>query len=405
MKFTDTVAVAGTRRREDGYLVADARIARTGIQSYLGGEVGRPDMARVRVYRPGAEVFSRETLKSAAHRPVTNDHPPDLVTAENWKQHAVGQTGDEVRGEGIFLRVPLMVSDASAIRDIEAGKRELSAGYTCELDFTPGRTPSGEAYDAIQKNIRLNHVAIVARGRAGAEVRIGDGVPPGLPVGWGAAPHDEAGDQPTKETFAMTPKTVTVDGLSIAVSDEAAAAIDGLARRLAEADDRIAESAAAHLATLAERDAALAARDAEIEALRAGWPGMTNGGANGRANGTVEDTADINARAEARANVIAAARAIARDVRTDGLSDADIRRAVVAARLGEAAIAGRSAAYIDARFDILTEDAGRASADPFARVVAGGVHTHDSASIRDRAYAGMVSLLENAWKPATKGTS
>ncbi len=386
MKFTDTVSVAGTRRREDGYLVADARIARTGIQSYLGGEVGRPDMARVRVYRPGAEVFSRETLKSAAHRPVTNDHPADLVTAENWKEHAVGQTGDEVRGEGIFLRVPLMVSDISAIRDIEAGKRELSAGYTCELDFTPGKTASGEAYDAIQKNIRLNHVAIVARGRAGAAVRIGDGAS----TGWGAAPRENASnaDQPN-ETGAMTSKTVTIDGQAIAVSDAAAAAIDRLSLRLAAADDRIAELAADHIATLAERDAALAAKDAEIEALRAGRP-------------AADRDADINARAEARANLLAAARVLARDLSTDGLSDAEIRRAVVAARLGEAAIAGRSAAYIDARFDILTEDAGRAN-DPFARVVAGGVHTNDSASIRDRAYAGMVSLLENAWKPVPKG--
>ena len=308
MKFTDTVSVAGTRRREDGYLVADARIARTGIQSYLGGEVGRPDMARVRVYRPGAEVFSRETLKSAAHRPVTNDHPADLVTAENWKEHAVGQTGDEVRGEGIFLRVPLMVSDISAIRDIEAGKRELSAGYTCELDFTPGKTASGEAYDAIQKNIRLNHVAIVARGRAGAAVRIGDGAS----TGWGAAPRENASnaDQPN-ETGAMTSKTVTIDGQAIAVSDAAAAAIDRLSLRLAAADDRIAELAADHIATLAERDAALAAKDAEIEALRAGRP-------------AADRDADINARAEARANLLAAARVLARDLSTDGLSDAEI---------------------------------------------------------------------------------
>lgn len=391
MNFTDTVSVAGTRRREDGSLVADARIARTGIQSYLGGEVGRPDMARVRVYRPGAEVFSRETLKSAAHRPVTNDHPPDLVTAENWKEHAVGQTGDEVRGEGIYLRVPLLVSDAAAIRDIEAGKRELSAGYTCELDFTPGRTPSGDAYDAIQKTIRLNHVAIVARGRAGAEVRIGDGVPLPARSSWGAAPRDDAGNSDQlNETESMTQRTMTADGQTIAVSDAAAAAIDRLSLQLAAADDRIAEIAAEHMATLAERDAALAARDAEIEALRAGRQ-------------AADRDADINARAEARAKVIAAARTIARDISIEGLSDADIRRAVVAARLGEAAIAGRSAAYIDARFDILAEDAGRAADDPFARVVAGGVHTHDSASIRDRAYAGMVSLLETAWKPIPKG--
>jgi hypothetical protein len=31
MNFTDAVTVAGTTRRDDGYLVADARIARTGI--------------------------------------------------------------------------------------------------------------------------------------------------------------------------------------------------------------------------------------------------------------------------------------------------------------------------------------------------------------------------------------
>ena len=119
MHFTDTVTVAGTRRRDDGYLVADARIARTGIQNYLGSEVGKPDMAQVRVYRPGSEVFSDETLRSAAHCPVTNDHPDEHVNSRNWKDYAVGQTGDEVTGEGIFIRVPLMVSDESAMTIIE----------------------------------------------------------------------------------------------------------------------------------------------------------------------------------------------------------------------------------------------------------------------------------------------
>lgn len=95
MQFTDAVAVAGTRRRDDGYLVADARIARTGIQLYAGSELGKPEMDVVRVYRPGAEVFSEDTLRSAAHRPVTNDHPPEMVTSANWKRFAVGQTADE----------------------------------------------------------------------------------------------------------------------------------------------------------------------------------------------------------------------------------------------------------------------------------------------------------------------
>ena len=89
MQFTDAVTVAGTRWREDGYLVADARIARTGIQNYLGSEVGKPDMAQVRVYRPGSEVFSDETLRSAAHRPVTNDR-----SCQFQELKAYAQTGD-----------------------------------------------------------------------------------------------------------------------------------------------------------------------------------------------------------------------------------------------------------------------------------------------------------------------
>lgn len=42
--FTDRITVGSTRRTADGYLVADAKVARTGVQEYLGSELGRPDM-------------------------------------------------------------------------------------------------------------------------------------------------------------------------------------------------------------------------------------------------------------------------------------------------------------------------------------------------------------------------
>lgn len=174
MKFTDRVTIAGTRRRDDGYLVADARVARTGIQVYAGWEVGKPEKDTVRVYRPEGEVFARDAMASFAHRPVTNDHPDEQVTADNWKQYSVGNTSDEIARDGQFLRVPLMIADAAAIKAVEDGKRELSAGYTSELKWEDGTTPDGEPYDAIQTNIRANHVAIVHRGRAGNQVRIGD---------------------------------------------------------------------------------------------------------------------------------------------------------------------------------------------------------------------------------------
>ncbi|MBX4889781.1 DUF2213 domain-containing protein [Rhizobium bangladeshense] len=380
MQFTDAVTVAGTRRREDGYLVADARIARTGIQTYLGSEVGKPDMSTVRVYRPGSEVFAEDTLKSAAHRPVTNDHPPQMVTSENWKKFAVGQTSDEITGEGIFIRVPLMVSDEATIKDIEAGKQELSAGYTCDLDFTAGVTPTGDAYDAIQKNIRINHVAVVQHGRAGSKVRIGDA------AAWGISPFTPD-HKPTEEKI-MTLKTVTVDGIPVEVTDQGAVVIGTLQTRLADANTKLADAEKAHQAALAAKDAShakeMAAKDAEIDALKA----------------KVVSDADLDKRVQARADLVSVAKSIAKDVKTEGLTDAAIRKAVVAAKFGDAAVADKADAYIDARFDILVEDA-KKTVDPFARAVADGLHQNDGGDYRaqaEKAKQERNRSLADAWK-------
>lgn len=163
------------RRTADGYLTATPRVARTGIQVYSGAELGRPEMDSVLVYRPEEEVFHKDALASYAYRPVTNDHPPELVTADNWKKYSVGQLGGEVARDGEFVRVPFALMDSNAIKDFESGKRELSCGYTCDLEWTPGVNKAGEMYDAIQRTIRQNHNAMVDAARGGAKLRIGDG--------------------------------------------------------------------------------------------------------------------------------------------------------------------------------------------------------------------------------------
>lgn len=355
MKITDRMQISGVRRREDGYLVADARVARTGVQEYLGREIGMPERDIVRVYRPGAEVFSDATLGSFAHRPVTVEHPREPVTAENWKQHAVGQTADEVGAEGRFIRVPLMVADAAAIKAIEDGKRELSAGYTCDLDWTAGETPEGEAYDAIQRNIRANHVAIVAAGRAGPECRIGDDAG----ATWGAAPII---DPPPKRRPSMSDKlrTVVVDGFSVETTDQGAQAIERLQKQLSDAETKRTESQKAHDAALAAKDGEIAKKDAEIADLKA----------------KVLDDKALAARVEARAKLVSDARKVAPELKIDGLSDAEIRRAAVVAKLGEEAIKGRSEAYIDARFDVEVE-AGGSKPDGLRDALRGGVKAQD----------------------------
>lgn len=179
MQITDALVLdaASVRLTRDGYMVAEARVARTGVQSYRAAELGLADRAAddiVRVWRPADEVFAPEAMASLAHRPMTMDHPAEPVTAANWKRHAIGTTGGDVARDGDTIRVPLTLMDAAAIADVQAGKRELSVGYSCELLFEDGVTPEGEAYDAVQRSIRGNHVAVCQAARGGPRLRIGD---------------------------------------------------------------------------------------------------------------------------------------------------------------------------------------------------------------------------------------
>lgn len=178
--FFDRTELRGTRRSEDGYLMADVLVARTGIQDYLGveidpdNELGLRDKRVVKVYRPEDEVFNLDSVKTYAHRPVTNDHPPIMVNADNWKQFAVGQTGGDVVRDGDWIRVPLVLMDSAMIADVQSGKRQVSMGYYSVIDATPGTAPDGTQYDAVQRKLRMNHLAVVAAGRAGEKARIGD---------------------------------------------------------------------------------------------------------------------------------------------------------------------------------------------------------------------------------------
>lgn len=330
MKITDSVLLGDTRLSDSGYLEAFARTARTGIQQYLGSEVGRPDLQVVNVYRDETEVFSKTALQTFSKIPVTDDHPGQPVTAENWRDVAVGTTGDEVLRDGEYLKIGLKITDARAVKAVQAGKRELSVGYSCELVWEDGVAPDGTPYQARQTQITADHVAIVQRGRAGSRARIGDA--------WGAAPITK--DHKPQEEPPMTLKTVTVDGIPVEVTDQGAVVITTLQQRLADSGKALTDAQAAHVTAIAAKDDALARKDAEIDDLK----------------GKQLTDAQIDARVSARADLIATAKSIA-DADYTGKSDSDIRKAVVIAKLGDAAIAGKPEAYIEARFDILKDEA------------------------------------------------
>lgn len=155
------------RRLDDGRVIVDARLTRTGVFIYH-----RADGSEFREWRPPEEVFAQESMDSFAFAPVTDDHPRDMVTAKNAKKLAVGTVGESVKQDGEYVAAPLTVFDAATVAKMDAGKVELSCGYFADVIVESGVTPQGEKYDAIQRNIRGNHVALVDRGRAGPNVRV-----------------------------------------------------------------------------------------------------------------------------------------------------------------------------------------------------------------------------------------
>ena len=157
-------------RRDDGTLRVAANLTRTGVLSYT-----KPDGSPWKEYRPPSSVFDPQSLSSYGGRPLTIGHRLDAVAANTWREVAVGDVRDDAVPSGRFVRATVQISDAPTVARIDAGELvEVSCGYKCDLDPTPGVSPEGEEYDAVQKNIRLNHVALLPpnRGRAGPDVRL-----------------------------------------------------------------------------------------------------------------------------------------------------------------------------------------------------------------------------------------
>ncbi len=153
---------------DEGYLRVWCKAARVGTQLYTRG-----DGSQVREYRPEDEVANPESLASFGMKAVTLGHPKVLLDTETTKLHQVGHAGSHIRYSDGFVEVALLITDQKAIEAIQRGDaQEVSAGYRVDYDPTPGISPTGESYDGVQRNIRINHIALVEKGRAGRNVRL-----------------------------------------------------------------------------------------------------------------------------------------------------------------------------------------------------------------------------------------
>ncbi|NTG07141.1 DUF2213 domain-containing protein [Rhizobium rhizogenes] len=376
MQFEDKLTLDGAiRRTADGYGVISAKVARAGnVQVYLGSEVGMKDKATVRVYRPESEVFKKDAIASYAGVPVTVGHPKNGVSAETWKDLAVGEVGDDVLRDGEFVRVPMMLRDAKAIKTVEDGVRELSMGYSAEVTFADGETPSGERYDAVMSDFKMNHVAIVAKARGGEELRIGDGADK-----WGASPVNlQTADERTSP-MADTLRKMLVDGLQVETTDAGAAAIEKLMKDLQSSAAKFSDAETTH-------KAAIAAKDEEIGTLKADLK---------KAQDAALKPEDVDRLVADRSALVATVKAIDGKIEIKG-TDADLRRAAVKAKLGHEMVKDASDAEITGMFKAIAKDV--KTVDPFARVVSDGMKPLGDAHTQAAdAWNKSVSDL-NAWR-------
>ncbi|MGL5108106.1 MAG: DUF2213 domain-containing protein [Vibrio ordalii] len=157
---------------EEGFLKVSGRAAKTGIQEYYAHELELTDRepdAVVKVMRFDGDVFKQSALDSYIGCDLTIEHPDEFVNSETFKSESVGLVTSAVR-DGDFVLVDMIVKDQGAIDAIHGGKVELSTGYEC--NYEPA--PQGAGYDFIQRDIRVNHLAITDKARGGSRVRLAD---------------------------------------------------------------------------------------------------------------------------------------------------------------------------------------------------------------------------------------
>lgn len=344
------------RRTSSGYAAMECAVARSGPQEYLAYEMGdafkdRDPNSIIIMYRPDDVIFSDASLASYAHKPLTNDHPPEAVTAANWKKYAIGHTGDEVRQDGKRVRVPMLMADAAAIADVESGKVEWSAGYGVTFDILPdGVAPDGTIADAIVTGQKINHIALVDRGRAGPECRIGDTEHRTMP-------------EPIDGGRQMAEVKMTFDGVPFAVADATAEAVVNKIIQARDAAEKLANERAAEVANLTKDRDTLTGEKVALEQ---------------KVKDAEITPAKLQEMADARAKVIAAAKVIAPNIVTDGKTDAEIRKEAVAAKLGDAATALNDDAVTGA-FAAMTAGAVQ-TADGVATVIGGGLSNVNDAA-------------------------
>ena len=147
----------------EGYLKDKPILTSCGIFEYMDNGKVRREL------RLPEDVFAPESLRSYKGAPVVITHDAGLIDKDNVAENQIGTILSEGERHGDDVVAEIIVHDTDAMKS--AGLKELSLGYNLDLDETPGIW-HGQHYDAIQRHIRINHLALVREARAGEQARL-----------------------------------------------------------------------------------------------------------------------------------------------------------------------------------------------------------------------------------------
>ena len=339
--FADTWALDKSAREFDtnGWPeIKDNPLSKVGIFEYRGSQMSVPDHQRdrvtldrnrmYRVLRPEEELSSPETIDSFKLLPWIDNHvmlgreESGLTRPE--KKGVQGVIGQDVHFKDGTLYGNLKLFSSAMSDLIEAGKKELSCGYRCEYDWTPGNW-RGQPYDAVQRKIRGNHLALVKKGRMGPDVAVLDH-------------SDTVMTFTCDSTFETTTMPETISNTAAAGGSSGGLSLEEMRAKFADFVGKLDEA----LKAAAELKGHLGAEGDSATGGQEGDPAAAEAIANG---------ADKEARDKAARDEEIGFERLLEELKKDGHSEESARKIAAAigrAKYGEKAMAEKSAAAREA---------------------------------------------------------
>ena len=311
MQRFDSVTFAATKTAE-GFIRDTPIVGRAGILLYRNA-----DGTERKEYRPPDEAFKADSLASLMGKPITIGHKAFVTAGNAAKVAPVGSVLSAGRQDGNNIVADIV------IYNLDTKARELSCGYTLDLDETPGTTPEGEHYDAIQRNIVYNHLAICNHGRAGVARLNMDG----------EQVIDEE-EQKEEQKMAEMTKIRLDSGIEYDCAPEVKVEIEKMRKDSAEMKKESDKLQAKFDALEAELKKEKEGRKADAEKAKANF--------------------DEAVKARVELLKVAEAHKVAN---ADSMTDTEIKTAVIKAVRGDAInLDGKSADYIEAAYDMAKAD-------------------------------------------------